>query len=419
MASHLPRIDNLDTLSEAYKNNTFLFNAAFGYVVALISVVFLCREYLPISIRRKPVFGLHPSVSNINDEFEYSKDQKLGQSFQVKSLWIYPIKGCRGIEVRSSKICHTGLQYDRQLMFASCNPGTEAWTFASQRGFPKMALIHTAIDPVKNTLTISYPAKPHFPASLIYGNKFRKSFTVPLNVNVLPEKELAKYPIKSVEIWKEQSVGYDLSACIPQELKDMIFSKNYSKLDIGLFAVVDGRNRGIKWMGPPVEVLGRESTIGFADFAPINIVGLASVREFNELVKGEIPKLSVLRFRPNIVASGTPSFDEEEWKTIKIGNGDYHVISRTPRCKVPNNDPDTGERNRNEPDVTIRARRNIDPGAPLLGCMGMHMVAFKKDGAINIGDKIEVKARTQDHHWGKNLWHNEFPESTDSKTKFK
>ncbi|EGX49952.1 hypothetical protein AOL_s00076g593 [Orbilia oligospora ATCC 24927] len=289
-------------------------------------------------------------------------------------------------------------------MFASCSPGTEAWVFASQRGFPKMAVIHTSIDPVKNTLTISYPAKPHFLASLIYGNKFRKSFTVPLDVNALPENKLTKYPVTEVEIWRQKSVGYDLSAHIPQELKDVIFSKNYTKVDVGLFAVVDGRNRGVNHMGPPVEVLGRPNTIGFADFAPIHILGLASVREFNELVKGEIPDLSVRRFRPNIIVGGSPSYDEDDWQTIKIGNEDYHVMSRTPRCKVPNNDPETGERNRNEPDVTIRGQRNIDPGAPLLGCMGMHMVPFEREGSINVGDKIDIKSRTPDHKWGRNLW---------------
>ncbi|KAF3316528.1 hypothetical protein TWF173_001814 [Orbilia oligospora] len=404
MASHLPRLENLDSISDIYKDHAFLINSAVGYAVALLSIAYFCREYLPISIRRKPAFGFPQTISNISDEFQYSKDQKAGQDFRVKSLWVYPVKGCRGIEVASSKICHTGLQYDRQFMFASCSPGTEAWVFASQRGFPKMAVIHTSIDPVKNTLTISYPAKPHFLASLIYGNKFRKSFTVPLDVNALPENKLAKYPVTEVEIWRQKSVGYDLSAHIPQELKDVIFSKNYTKVDVGLFAVVDGRNRGINHMGPPVEVLGRPNTIGFADFAPIHILGLASVREFNELVKGEISDLSVRRFRPNIIVGGSPSYDEDDWQTIKIGNEDYHVISRTPRCKVPNNDPDTGERNRNEPDVTIRGQRNIDPGAPLLGCMGMHMVPFEREGIINVGDKIDIKSRTPDHKWGRNLW---------------
>ncbi|KAK6542088.1 hypothetical protein TWF694_007857 [Orbilia ellipsospora] len=411
MASHLPRLENLEVFSDFYKDNAFFFKVAFGYGIALLSVVFLCREYLPISGRRKPTFGLPRTASNLSDEFQYSKDQQPDQTFKVKSIWIYPIKGCRGIELESAKICHTGLQYDRQLMFASCKPGTEEWSFASQRGFPKMALIHTDIDPVNNTLTISYPAKPHFPASLIYGNKFRKAFTVPLDVNLLSEKELEKYPVKFAEVWGEQAAGYDLSAHIPQELKDVVFTKNYTKLDIGLFAVVDGKNRGIKKMGPPEALLGRVSKIGFADFAPINVLGLSSVRALNEMVKDEVPKLSALRFRPNIIVSGSPSFEEDNWKTIKIGNGDFHVICRAPRCKVPNNDPETGERNRNEPDVTIRARRNIDPGAPKLGCMGMHTVAFKMDGVVNVGDKIEVKERTTKHWFGKNLWEDEIPAS--------
>lgn len=151
-------------------------------------------------------------------------------------------------------------------MFATCPPGSEQWVFASQRGYSKMALIHTSINPEKNTLTISYPAKPNFPASLIHGNKCRKSFTLPLNVNLLSAKELEKYPVKTVEVWRKPSSGYDLSHHIPQELKDAVFTKNYAKADVGLFAVVDGKNRGINTMGPPVEILGREARIGFADF---------------------------------------------------------------------------------------------------------------------------------------------------------
>ncbi|EWC44351.1 hypothetical protein DRE_01177 [Drechslerella stenobrocha 248] len=407
--SHLPRFENIDDLSDFYRDHSALFSAAAGYAIILLSVAFLCRGYLSLAVSQKPAFGLAPAVSNLSDEFEYSKDQPPGQIFKVKSLWVYPIKGCRGIELESSKICHTGFQYDRQFMFASCKPGTGAWSFASQRGFPKMALIHTSIDPARNTLTVSYPAKPHFLASLLHGSSFRRTFTIPLNLNLLSEEQLAKYPTKPVEIWSQESIGYDLSNHIPQELKDTVFSKNYAKVDIGLFAVVDGKNRGIKEMGPPVEVLGRESKIGFADFAPIHVLGLSSVRKLNELVKGEIPKLSALRFRPNIIISGTASHDEDDWKTIKIGGGDYHVISRTPRCKVPNNNPDTGERNRNEPDVTVRAQRNIDPGAPLLGCMGMHLVAFDKEGIINVNDEIKVRERTQEHQWGRNLWYKEYP----------
>lgn len=129
-----------------------------------------------------------------------------------------------------------------------------------------MALIHTSINQEKNTMTISYPAKASFLASLIYGKDSRKSFTVPLDMNSLSPEEIKDYPIKPVEVWRKPSVGYDLSVLIPQELKDAIFTKNYTKSDIGLFATVDGQNRKVKYMGPPVEVLGREAQVGFADF---------------------------------------------------------------------------------------------------------------------------------------------------------
>lgn len=106
MASHLPRLENLNSLSDLYRDHSAFVNAGLLYAIFVVSAILFFKDYLPP--RRRHVFGLPPGTSNISDEFEYSKDQKPGQDFKVKSLWIYPIKGCRGIEVQSSKICHTG-----------------------------------------------------------------------------------------------------------------------------------------------------------------------------------------------------------------------------------------------------------------------------------------------------------------------
>src|SRR5436305_15132719 len=118
-------------------------------------------------------------------------------------------------------------------MFCSRKPGEE-WRFASQRGFPKMALIHTAINPEANTVTMSYPVKVPYLAGLIFGWTTRRFFTVPLNVNKSKHKD--KYVIEEVEVWDSHPKAYNMSGHVPQECMEIIFSGKQGFREIGLFA---------------------------------------------------------------------------------------------------------------------------------------------------------------------------------------
>lgn len=60
---------------------------------------------------------------------------------RVSSLWIYPIKSCRGIEVQQLEITTTGIKYDRQWMIVD-----EKNEFLTLRSEPRLALIKTAVD---------------------------------------------------------------------------------------------------------------------------------------------------------------------------------------------------------------------------------------------------------------------------------
>lgn len=75
-----------------------------------------------------------------------------------------------------------------------------------------------------------------------------------------------------------------------------------------------------------------------------------------------------------------------------------HVACRTIRCKLPNTDPDTGIKHRNEPDVTMRKYRNIDKGYPKGACMGMQMVSDAPTGTVKVGDELKVLEKG-DHNY--------------------
>jgi len=46
--------------------------------------------------------------SRLRDEFLYTSKPDSNQPFKVLSLWIYPVKGCRGIELSKSEVVETG-----------------------------------------------------------------------------------------------------------------------------------------------------------------------------------------------------------------------------------------------------------------------------------------------------------------------
>lgn len=68
---------------------------------------------------------------------------------------------------------------------------------------------------------------------------------------------------------------------------------------------------------------------------------------------------------------------------------------------MPNIDQDTGARHRVEPDRALRKHRNVDPGAPVHGCLGMQLCPIFPDPSavedleleIEVGMEIQVLER--------------------------
>lgn len=123
----------------------------------------------------------------------------------------------------------------------------------------------------------------------------------------------------------------------------------------------------------------------------MHIMNLASVHDVSSKVPQSSRPLNALRFRPNVVITGPPAFDEDNWAKARIGEENYHVCCRTTRCKLPNVNQDTGEANRNEPFTTLRSYRVIDKGSPS-ACLGMQVTPLTY-GQVKVGDEVEVLER--------------------------
>ena len=367
--------------------------------------------------------------SNLADEWDakYSRGSKSSKNehgkatWIVKSLWIYPVKSCRGIELNRGTVVSTGIEHDRQFCFAQlrspfpvsadtpkAEKGAHQWKFITQRQFPLLARVKTEVwvpdrasptyspkEPFVQSggaLVMTYPFEedgwrgvlPRLIAAL-GGRESRRSVTLPLQPTAKQIKAQF-YTMEEMAIWKDSPLALNMGASLPAELAYSIGVRN----PLTLFRVVQEHERKVFRCAPREESLGYQAITGFADSYPLHLLNVASVQDIAARLQKGAPKLSALQFRANIIVAGPQRYTEDSWKRIRIGDYVYHVACRTTRCRLPNTNQISGVKHPAEPDKTLKEFRCIDAGATGLACMGMQMVPAVQKSKIKVGDVIEV-----------------------------
>ncbi|KAI0403920.1 hypothetical protein F4802DRAFT_266193 [Xylaria palmicola] len=354
-----------------------------------------------------------------------------GGQTTVQSLFIYPVKSCRGIEVARSRVLPQGLEFDRLFTLAqlkspfpvsvadvdAASGGQQhTWEFITQRQFPRLATVKVDLwlpDEMKLRRQSMAPTREaflilRFPwredgwrglAAAVAAKLGRGAAAEPEREILLPvdfpsagEARAKGYAPGDVKIWKEVVAALDMSAELPRELALYLGVSN----KLGLFRVDPTKLREVYRCAPRKDEAGYQPVTGFQDAYPLHMITLDSLQEFSKQVPkdDQLKELDVRRFRANIVLAGAPAYDEETWKKARFRKGSsglyndavFHISCRTVRCKLPNVDPDSGERHPREPDRSLRALRNVDKGSPLNGCLGMQLTPlFEVDGGAGAG----------------------------------
>ncbi|OLN88050.1 Mitochondrial amidoxime reducing component 2 [Colletotrichum chlorophyti] len=374
--------------------------------------------------------GVTPPKSNLRDQFSPAHRQQAGAAAaaRLQALCVYPIKSCRGIEVSRSKLLPTGLEFDRLYTFAQLKSAfpvavddaesdkdRHSWEFITQRQFPLLATVK--VDVYVPDATKSKALGDHQPGGGGGGEawivlrfpwtdrgavrgalqwvaaKIRDGWRgVPQREVLLPvefpsKEEIAGrgYEFADVRIWKEVVRALDMSREVPEELRRYLGVSN----KMTLFRVDPAALREVYRCAPRKDVAGYQPVVGFQDAYPLHLMNLSSLQEFDSQVPKDedLEHLDVRRFRSNIIVSGAPAYDEESWKSIVFTQGTsrvttpakFQVSCRTVRCKMPNVDPVTGNRHPAEPDRSLRKLRDVDEGAPRMGCLGMQMCPLFED----------------------------------------
>jgi uncharacterized protein YcbX len=261
---------------------------------------------------------------------------------QLSNLTYYPIKACRGFDVKESNVERMGLEHDRRMMVV-----TAEGDFLTQREYPKLALITPTLK--NDTVTLS---APDFDS---------------IHFNV--QKSGAAWP---VHIWKAKEVS-----AVDQGDETAEWFSNWLGVSVRLVHIADGFKRTLN----PDYAINADDHTGFADGYPILIISEESLQDLNSKLDSPLP---MNRFRPNIVVRDCASFAEDNWKRIRIGDIEMALVKPCPRCVVTTIDKETLAKSK-EPLKTLESYRRHELGA----IFGMNVIPLNS-GRLELGMNVEI-----------------------------
>ncbi|KAL4892426.1 hypothetical protein BDV59DRAFT_202568 [Aspergillus ambiguus] len=435
---HIPHVHSINLIS------------GISWLCLLPVLLLLLQFHTPRRTRPRGCrkLGLSREQSNLRDEYDPKYTQGVPSthtdehglpSWRIKALFTFPIKSCAEVELDVADVIPTGLAHDRQFCFAEyITPSAHPphWTARTMRDgeFSRLALIRPEIwvpDPTApdyspdldavrtdGVLVIRYPRVAHTRLQSLLVRcavalrllPADRSFSVPL-MPPTPDR----YPHTPVKIWKDSPLAWDYGEHVPPSLRAFLLAdgnnaRTTPRGPLTLFRAQPAHAREIFRCAPRKEAVGFQPVTGFADAYPLHLLNLASVRDVARRCAGDLPWLSVRRFRANVLVQGPAAFAEDHWKRIRVrGRGEdegagaeIFASCRTMRCKLPNVDPDTGVRHRSEPDRTLKSYRRIDPGDFTNAALGMQLVPVPREFTLRVGDSVEV-LETGEHFYIKML----------------
>jgi len=219
--------------------------------------------------------------------------------YTVKELYIYPIKSLAGIRVENAKAEEMGFENDRRWMLID-----DQNQFITQRKYPILSQFYPQI--IGSQISISFQENKH---------KFSIYETIeePLFSQVWDDETKVVEVNKESSKWFSEMLGFRCKLVKIANKGDRKHSS--SKLNTTL-------------------------NVSLADAFPYLLIGSKSLEFLNERLE---EKVSIKRFRPNIVISSLTAHEEDFFDTFQIGNVQFKNAKPCGRCVMVNNNPATAK----------------------------------------------------------------------------
>lgn len=271
---------------------------------------------------------------------------------RVHSLHIYPVKGTRAFDVERAQIESRGVAGDRRWLVVDARG-----QFITQRSHPQLATIEAVHTPAGLRLS-----------ALGAGD-------------VIVERPVGSARIE-VTVWLHR-----INAALADARAGAWLSHLFGQaLELAYMDDAAERYQRNAWVAAAVP-------LSFADAYPVLITTTASLAAVNAQIEGAGGvRISMRRFRPNIVIDCGEAWAEDFWRVVRIGTVEFELVKPCDRCVVTTKDQATGEAMGREPLASLaRLRRSADPR--INGVLFGWNAVPRKLGEIGIGDHVEVLER--------------------------
>jgi uncharacterized protein YcbX len=259
-------------------------------------------------------------------------------NYIVKELYIYPIKSLAGISIQSGKAEEMGFENDRRWMLID-----EENCFITQRNHPNLSQFYPKIHEGK--IEISHHDSTHeFSISETLGE--------PIFSKVWDDETKVVEVNKASSKWFSEALGFTCKLVKIINKGDR--KHNSSKLNTTL-------------------------NVSLADGYPYLLIGSESLDFLNQKLE---EKITIKRFRPNIVISSSIAHEEDSFGNFQIGKVKFKNAKPCGRCIMVNNNPINGIVKK-EPLSTLSTYRKV--GNSIL--FGTNVMCLN-EGKITIGDVL-------------------------------
>ena len=263
---------------------------------------------------------------------------------EVTELNFYPIKSCGGTALDTAEIALRGIKHDREWLIVDEITNN----FITQREIAKMCLIKPETSESGDELTLHAPGMDAIkvPVTTAFGRR-------------------------RVTVWSKACKADDQGDPVAQWLSKFL------DVNCRLVRMADDHKRQVDQR----YAKRKTDQVGFADDFPLLLISEESLVDLNSRLNDPLP---MNRFRPNIVVKGGNAFDEDNWKTIKIGELFFDVVKPCARCTITTVDQSNANKGP-EPLKTLAAYRN-SRNRLLFG----QNIVHHSSGKVRIGDTLEI-----------------------------
>ena len=259
---------------------------------------------------------------------------------KITAINKYPVKSLKGASLRSAVIDDFGIKHDRRWMLVDADG-----RFVTQRKHPVMGTI----------------AVEECDESLVFTTVNGQVLTVSTEDFTQSQKTC---------VW-----GDDVNALVAGPVASAWFSELLG-MQVNLAYMPESSFRQVDR-----EFADYSQRVSYVDGFPFLLTTEASLQDLNEKLD---TKVSMTRFRPNLVVSGAQAFEEDKWKRIRVGEVEFDVVKPCSRCIMTTIDEQSLKYGK-EPLKTLSSYRRNEYGV----CFGQNLV-HRGQGSIELGDEVEV-----------------------------